>query len=152
MTVPAAVSLDAVRAELPAVASFVVAAGLALNVEMLSESELIFRVVFRNVQADDFHVEFDCREYPLYPPTIEFTDALHTTRGSPALYPSVFHTMPCVCMRYNRKAYSERGGPHGDWRLIDWHLATPGGGTIDTLAMIVSDLHSKIVQSTGRLG
>jgi hypothetical protein len=54
-------------------------------------------------------------------------------------------------MRYSRKAYTERGGPHGDWRLIDWHLATPGGGPIDKLAMIFSDMHTKILDSTGRM-
>jgi len=61
------------------------------------------------------------------------------------------HPMPCVCMRYNRKAYQERGGPHGDWRLVDWRLPTAQGVAIDTLAMMFSDLESKIRQSTGRM-
>ena len=67
------------------------------------------------------------------------------------LYPNVFHTAPCVCMRYNRKAYGELGGPHGDWRLVDWHLPTPGGGPITTLAMMISDLHAKTLEATGRM-
>ena len=36
-------------------------------------------------------------------------------------------------MRYNRKAYVERGSPHGDWRLLDWRLPTGNGVAIDTL-------------------
>jgi hypothetical protein len=55
-------------------------------------------------------------------------------------------------MRYNRKAYAEKGGPHADWRLIDWHLPTSGGGQVDSLAMIISDLQAKIIETTGRLG
>jgi hypothetical protein len=64
----------------------------------------------------------------------------------------VFHPMPCVCARYNRKAYSERGGPHGDWRLVDWQLPTGNGVAVDSIVMMLSDLHSKIAASSGRLG
>jgi hypothetical protein len=152
VTVPPAVTLETIKREVESVAGFAAAAGVTLDASALSESNLSFRVVFRNAKGDRFYAEFDCRDFPLYPPTVEFTDAAGAVRGLAGLYPGGFHTMPCVCMRYNRKAYGDRGGPHGDWRLIDWHLATPGGGAIDSLPMIVSDLHSKIVQSTGRLG
>src|SRR5450755_3377937 len=47
----------------------------------------------------------------------EFVSEDRREQGTRRLYPNGFHTTPCVCMRYNRKAYSERGGPHGDWRL-----------------------------------
>jgi hypothetical protein len=43
------------------------------------------------------------------------------------------------------------GGPHEDWRLIDWQLPTQAGPKIDTLVMIVSDLHSKIATSSKRM-
>ena len=152
MSAPAALSLEAVREELPAVAAYAAAAGLAVDANALSESILRFHVAFRNAAGENFTAEFDCRDYPMYPPTIEFVDASRTTRGTLALYPAGFHGMPCVCARYNRKAYSERGGPHGDWRLVDWQLPTGNGVALDTLTMIVSDLHSKISHSTGRLG
>lgn len=152
MSVPAAVSKDAIVSELTDAVAFAASAGLLIDTSSLSDETPIFYVVFQNRAGEKFFAEFDCRDYPLYPPTIEFTDESRERRGLPTLYPNVFHQTPCVCMRYNRKAYSERGGPHGDWRMIDWHLATPGGGPIETLAMIISDMHSKILDSSGRLG
>lgn len=152
MSVRADLSLEAVREELPAVTAYVVAAGLALDTTTLTEADLCFFVTFCNAVGDQFIAEFDCRDYAMYPPTVEFVDVAHTNRAVPALYPAGFHGMPCVCARYNRKAYSERGGPHGDWRLIDWQLPTGNGAAVETLAMIISDLHGKIAQSTGRLG
>lgn len=151
MSVEPAVSLDAITEELADAVPFAASAGLTVDTSALSESNPRFYVTFHNRAGMEFYAEFDCRDYPLYPPTIEFTDATRATRGSRSLYPSGFHPAPCVCMRYNRKAYTERGGPHGDWRLIDWHLATPGGGPIGTLAMMISDMHSKILDSPGRM-
>lgn len=152
MSVPAAVSQEAIVSELADAVAFAASAGLLIDTSSLNEETPIFHVVFQNRAGQKFFAEFDCRDYPLYPPTIEFTNESRTSRGLPSLYPNVFHQTPCVCMRYNRKAYSERGGPHGDWRMIDWHLATPGGGPIETLAMIISDMHSKILDSSGRMG
>jgi len=153
VSVPPVVSLDAVRRELPAASAYAEAAGLALATDHLAETNLAFRVTFMNLHGEAFLAEFDCRDYPMYPPTVEFVDPLGGPgRGIASLYPSCFHGMPCVCARYNRKAYTERGGPHGDWRLVDWQLPTGNGVAIDSLAMIVSDLHSKISQSVGRLG
>src|SRR5258708_6478443 len=128
------------------------AAGLPLDVAALTQANPRFYVTLRNADNEPFFVEVDCTEYPKYPPTIEFVDEARQTRGQSSLYPNGFHPMPCVCMRYNRKAYGERGGPHAaDWRLVDWRMPTGGGVGIDTLAMIVSDLHSKISSSRGRL-
>lgn len=153
MSVPVAVSFASIQKELPAVQAYAEAAGLPLETDRLSEDHLIFRVGFRNAVREPFVAEFDCRDYPMYPPTVEFVDpAGGAGRGTASLYPAGFHPTPCVCARYNRRAYIERGGPHGDWRLVDWQLPTGNGVAIDTLALIVSDLHSKIVQSRGRLG
>jgi hypothetical protein len=151
-TVAALVTLDAIEADLPAVERYAAAAGLELDVSELTEENPRFYVTFHNLDEERFFAEFDCRDYPLFPPTIEFLDATRHSRGTRALYPSCFHAMPCVCTRYSRKAYVEQGGPHNDWRLKDWQLPTQNGIAIDTLAMIVSDLHSKIANSRGRLG
>lgn len=151
MTVPIAVTQDALARELPLASAYAEAAGLELDDYGLTPEHPCFYVSFRNASGIEFHAEFDCRNYPMHPPTIEFVDAQRQQRGLRSLYPNCFHTYPCVCMRYNKKAYAELGGPHGEWRLIDWPLATPGGGPIDSLPMIVSDLHAKIAVSTGRM-
>jgi len=146
------VTLEVVRRELTVAADFANAAGLLVDAGELSGERPCFTVTFENRVGDKFHVEFDCHEYPLYPPTVEFVSGDRNERGTARLYPSGLHPMPCICMRYNRKAYQERGGPHGDWRLVDWRLPTAQGAAIDTLAMMLSDLESKIRQSTGRMG
>jgi hypothetical protein len=151
MSVPAEISLETIQNELAEAIPYASAAHLVLEASGLSVEQLKFSVAFHNRAGEIFYTEFDCREYPLFPPTIEFTDEARQGRGLKHLYPNVFHTAPCVCMRYNRKAYGELGGPHGDWRLVDWHLPTSGGGPITTLAMMISDLHTKTLDATGRM-
>ncbi len=154
MSVPVAVTLEQVREELVVAARYAAAAGLLLDAPGLSQDNPMFYLSFRNRDGELFFAEVNCTDYPMYPPFIEFTDGDrgHGARAERRLYPSCFHGMPCVCARYNRKVYGEHGGPHGDWRMIDWQLPTSNGVAIDTLAMIVSDLHSKIVTSAERLG
>ena len=147
-----AFSLEKVREDLVTASQFAEAAGLVLDASGLSEENLKFRVTFENRAADRFFAEFDCADYPVLPPFIEFTDENGASRGHHRHYPNVFHGTPCVCMRYSRKAYGERGGPHSDWRMVDWRLATSGGGPIRNLAEIISDMHAKILDATGRLG
>ena len=149
--IPTAVAIEQVLEELPAVAAYAAAAGLTLDDSPLREGRPAFFVTIYNSKLEPFVVEVDCRDYAMYPPTIEFLDVTRVRRGSRDLYPSCFHATPCVCARYNRKAYALSGGPHGDWRLVDWQLPTSNGVAIYTLALIVSDLHSKIASSTGRL-
>lgn len=151
MSVSVEVSLQAVQTELVAVAEYAAAAGLELDPACLSENGLAFYIRFENRDRVPFFVEFHCAEYPLYPPIVEFVNESRSERGTLRLYPQGFHATPCICMRYNRKAYGERGGPHNDWRMLDWRLPTGNGIAIDTLALMVSDLHSKIRQSSGRM-
>lgn len=148
---PGPVTLEQVNEELADVTKYVAAAGLGLDQSTLKEPHPVFHVTFFSRDGLEFIAEFDCRDYPLHPPTIEFVDAARHRRGTRDLYPSCFHRMPCICARYNRKAYRAHGGPHGDWRLVDWQLPTQGGPKIDTLAMVVSDMHGKIAASTGRM-
>jgi len=152
VTIPVDVSLQTVQAELVAVAEYAAAAALEVNTDSLRGENLVFSLCFANRDGEHFYAEFQCAEYPLYPPTVEFVNHARSERGTRRLYPQGFHNTPCVCMRYNRKAYSDRGGPHGEWRLLDWRLPTGNGIAINTLALMVSDLHSKIRQSSGRLG
>src|SRR5262245_6795337 len=98
--------------ELSAAAAYAAAAGLAFDRSAIEEGIPVIRVIFGNRAGDSFYAEIDCTDYPKYPPTIEFTDERGAQRGAHRLYPSCFHAMPCVCARYNRKAYSEKGGPH----------------------------------------
>jgi len=152
VSVALAAVLEQVKAELASAAAYAAAAGLELDASQLSELSPVLLVTFRNQKNEPFVVEMDCRDFPMYPPTIEFLDPSRERRATRDLYPNCFHPMPCICARYNRKAYGSHGGPHGDWRLIDWQLPTGNGVAIDSVAMILSDLHSKIRETAGRLG
>jgi hypothetical protein len=151
MSISTEVTFETLKRELPAAADYVAAAGLALDDASLTLQNLRLYLRLINAQGETFHVEFDWADYPLYPPTVEFVSADHGERGTKRLYPQGFHSTPCICMRYNRKAYGERGGPHGDWRLLDWRLPSGNGIAIDTLCLMISDLHSKVRQSNGRM-
>jgi hypothetical protein len=151
MSISPEVSFETLKHELPNAAAYAAAAGLNLDYTLLRVQNLRIYLRLANAQGEHFYVELNCTDYPLYPPTVEFVSQDRTERGTQRLYPQGFHPTPCICMRYNRKAYSERGGPHGDWRLLDWRLPTGNGVAIDTLCLMVSDLHSKICQSTGRM-
>jgi hypothetical protein len=151
VSVPAEVSLQKVQAELPLAITYANSAGLVVDTTKLTSEDLRFFVTFKNSTGEEFYAEFECREYPMHPPTVEFVNRDRTERGLKQLYPQGFHGTPCICMRYNRKAYKERGGPHQDWRLLDWQLPTTNGVAIDTLTLMISDLNSKIRASTGRM-
>lgn len=151
MSVPADVSLEVVRAELAVAVAFAAAVGVGVDSTSLSAEALRFYALFRNREGERFEVEFDCVGYPLHPPMIEFVSTDRSRRGDRDLYPQGFHSTPCVCMRYNRKAYGTLGGPHGDWRLLDWRLPTSTGIGVDSLALMISDLESKIRASAGRM-
>jgi hypothetical protein len=152
MSVASDVSLQALSDELPLAVEYAIAAGLSLETVALCERDLRFYATFHNSVGEPFTAEFECTDFPLYPPTVEFVSSDRKQRGTRDLYPQGFHPTPCICMRYNRKAYAERGGPHGDWRMLDWQLPTDNGIAIDTLALILSDLDSKIRHSSGRMG
>lgn len=151
MSVPSEVSLQKIKAELPLALAYANSAALVIDTRRLTSEDLRFFVTFKNSIGEEFYVEFDCREYPMHPPTVEFVNKERTERGLKQLYPQGFHATPCICMRYNRKAYGERDGPHKDWRLLDWQLPTANGVAIDTLTLMISDLNSKIRASTGRM-
>lgn len=148
----AAAMLELVMAEMPAAEQYAAAAGLPFDASTLTEERPALRVTFTNGKGELFYAEILCEEYSKHPPTVEFFDSTWTRWGTRDLYPSCFHATPCVCARYNRKAYKLSGGPHDDWRLIDWKLPTGSGVPLRNLTEIVSDLHGKIAASEGRLG
>lgn len=83
--------------------------------------------------GDLFIVEIKLDNYKEIPPLFEFIDPDTGERGTPHAYPrthdSLFHTAPCICAPFNRKAYKAAFeiGPHGDWNLSDWMNSNANG-------------------------
>lgn len=153
MSVPVTASLDVLRAELPSIVQYATALGVEVDHTACDSDSPVVFITFRNQLDARFTAEFDFGGYPDVPPNIEFVDRASGVRGAPQLYPNCFHGMPCVCAKYNRKAYSDCGGPHADWRQKDWQDPTNNSGVpVDSVAMILSDMHAKISATAGTLG
>jgi hypothetical protein len=85
------------------------------------------------VDGEEYVVEAQCDDYRAKPPLFEFIHPATGERGTHAAYPDdggrsqpFFHPAPCVCIQWNRKAYGEFQGPHGDWPMADWVGAVRG--------------------------
>lgn len=86
------------------------------------------------LKRDDIYiVEAKCDDYKALPPYFEFIHPETLERGSQRCYPadgSFFHTTPCICVEWNRKAYAVHGGPHSDWQMANWTVARLGMNTL----------------------
>lgn len=92
--------------------------------------------------GDLFIVEVRCDDYKEIPPFFEFIDPFTGNRGTKAAYPrghdSLFHSAPCLCAPFNRKAYKNVDplGPHSDWALGDWTRSMANGTAWENYATL----------------
>ncbi|MDE2654116.1 MAG: hypothetical protein OXI71_09925 [Gemmatimonadota bacterium] len=119
--VPAEVSLHHAQVELQRAASIVELFDLDVDASMLSESDLRIRVTGAScVDEEEYVVEMLFDGYRAIPPFVEFLDPDTGEAGTPAAYPSCFHTYPCICAVFNRKTYGQHSGLHKEWQYEDW--------------------------------
>lgn len=71
-----------------------------------------------------FYLRGQFDDYRVQAPAWVFTDAAWSAEPQPQLFPrpgqspfgsSVLHPKPAICAPFNRLAYAEHQGPHGDW-------------------------------------
>jgi hypothetical protein len=68
----------------------------------------------------------------------------------PVIQGSIFHGNRVICAPWNRLAYKENGGPHGDWgALTNWTEAADGYTKADTLADMLSQIELHLSTSPG---
>jgi hypothetical protein len=100
-----------------------------------------------SVDAQLYIVEATCDGYKALPPHFEFIHPESGERGTQRCYPvggSFFHSTPCICVQWNRKAYKDVGGPHVDWKMTDWISARPGMTTLgDMFHLIQREINNK---------
>lgn len=85
-------------------------------------------------------VEARCDGYKAIPPYFEFIHPETGERGTARCYPadgSFFHSTPCLCVQWNRKAYRDHGGPHGDWVMANWASARPGTTSLGDMIHLI---------------
>lgn len=137
MSVPSAVSLAHVEAELTEAESFIEALGLTLDTSNLCQEDLRFRLSGESWADSEVYIaEFQCDDYREKPPLVEFVDPESGELGTRHAYPNCFHNRPCICARYNRKTYSGHTGLHADWKYGDW----TGDGSTDRLGGMISHM------------
>jgi hypothetical protein len=81
------------------------------------------------VDGEPYLLRAVCDNYKAWPPFLEFLEPDTRRAGTPRAYPrggrGYFHSMPCVCAPFSRKAYTQCGGPHGDWQISNWMALRP---------------------------
>jgi hypothetical protein len=86
-----------------------------------------------SIDSEIYIVEAKCDDYKALPPFFEFIHPETKERGTKSCYPidgSFFifpdGKPPCLCVQWNRKAYSVHDGPHADWPMPNWVNLRPG--------------------------
>lgn len=106
-----------------------------------------------------FYLLGEFRDYRELPPSWSFTDSSFAQRG-PGFIPrphdpprgigSIFHQACCICAPFNRRAYAELSGPHGDWGgPAQWLQAAPGYAQARTLGEMLSVIVRDLAYSQG---
>jgi hypothetical protein len=69
---------------------------------------------------------------------------------TPVVSSSIFHPNRVICAPWNRLAYAEHGGPHGDWgALTNWLSAAFDSTKAETLADMLSQIRLHLSISPG---
>lgn len=124
----------------------------------------LLRAVFvRDDPADCFYLRGRFDSYKALPPIWEWCDENWSDAGSRAHSPepagtsygsSIFlnhRTSAIICAPFNRLAYSDHGGPHGDWNLADW-MKVRGVVYAVTVADMLQTIARDFHYTTGRMG
>ena len=120
--------------------------------------DLVFTVNLKSsVDKEEYLMEFQCDNYKEWPPFIEFIDIQTGERGIKKAYPKngngFFHTHPCICAEFNRKAYKQHGGgPHAEWDVGNWMRARPQINTLGDIIILIQRLLNNNNFYKGRMG
>jgi hypothetical protein len=100
----------------------------------------------------------DLSGYPALPPAWTCHDATGASPRSaypaagtrPCLNSSIFHSNPVICAPWNRLAYAEHAGPHGDWGgPANWKNVDTNLTQAQTLPDMLAALHLHLSASPG---
>ncbi len=131
MSVDPDISRRVVQEELELMAPLIASYGWEVTTDLPS---LIVSIKMKSsIDTQSYVLEAKCDDYKELPPFFEFVDPVANERGTKQCYPAdggFFWTQPdkppCICVQWNRKAYSVHGGPHGDWLMSNWMSLRPG--------------------------
>lgn len=131
MHVPADVVRAVLKTELAAMESMARVSGWIVEARL---DELLVRVTMAAHTGEQYFLVAEFDGYKALPPALDFANQEFKEIGAARFYPkatdSLFHTAPCICAPFNRKAYRQYAvnGPHSDWPIDQW-AANKANGT-----------------------
>jgi hypothetical protein len=156
--VPAAVTLAVLNQEVPAAQRWAARHAWAIEVDLdalqltgitrhpADDSELVLIGQFTGYRAVPPAWRF------VDPATGQTTSCAFPAAGSSPGGSSIFHTMPVLCAPWNRLAYAEGGGPHGDWGAAAGWLKVRNTTQAHTIADMLATVNAHLRHSPGRMG
>ena len=156
--VPVAVTLAVLEQEVPAAQHWAARHAWAIDVDL----DALQLTAITHHPAD--HCELvligEFTGYRAVPPAWRFVDPVtgqvtsnaFPAQGSPPGRSSIFHSMPVLCAPWNRLAYAEAAGPHGDWGAVAGWLNVRDTTQAHTIADMLATVDAHLRYSPGRLG
>jgi len=130
--------------------------------------DLALGIALRGSDEEPYLLEGVFDDYPTLPPSWRF---LHPESGEavgPAAYPRPADPYPrgsaliidsgregvVICAHFNRLAFEEEGGPHGDWGpLANWRNPNPSShARAETVGEMLARIALEVSDSSGRKG
>jgi hypothetical protein len=156
--VPAAVTVAILEQELPAAHRWAARHAWALEVDLAALR--LITITHHPADRTELVLVGEFTGYRAVPPAWRFVDPA-TGQPSPRAFPapgpspsgSIFHaSLLLLCAPWNRLAYAEAGGPHGDWgAAVDW-LNARNYTQAHTIADMLATVESHLRSSPGRVG
>ena len=130
------------------------------------ETDLELRAVFTHpVSAERFFLRGVFDDFRYLPPILTFNDEVWGGALVPVNYPRVLRPQfgstlfimnnrtPVICAPFNRLAYAEQGGPHGDWQGPSNWLSAGQAGQVKAhfIGDMLQAIHRDFIHSEGRL-
>lgn len=160
---PAATVKATVAAELPAAHAWAKRQGHELNYDA---ETLTLRVWLEGPDGERYLLLGMFEDYQTLPPAWRFVHPDTTEAIGSAAYPAPAQPYPrgsplildsgadgaVICAHFNRLAYTEEGGPHGDWGgLSNWQNTEGAGYTrATTIADMLARIALDVADSNGR--
>ncbi|MHB1414247.1 MAG: hypothetical protein ACYC1C_03260 [Chloroflexota bacterium] len=152
MTVDPSITRQIIAEEVEGLRSLALSCGWEVT---LDSGNLTVTVRMKSTVDDQTYIlEAKCDGYRAVPPLFELIHPETGERGTRRCYPAggtFFLRAPCICVQWNRKAYRQLGGPHGDWQMVNWACARPGTTTLGDMFLVVQREINKRGQYRGRM-
>jgi len=138
MAVDPEISKQIVAEELAAAESASKIHGWTIKV---APDQFTFTVAMKSgIDNEVYIMEVRCDNYKELPPFFEFmlpTGERKVASAYPESTDSFFHSDLVICFPFNRGAYNNYGGPHGDWAITNWQSLCPQATRLGDMLVLI---------------